>query len=149
MKKIALFLTITLLTTTTAFSAIPGDVTGLWKTDGGDSQLELFRCGSQICGKIIWLKNPRYISRTDGPVGTIKSDRKNPNPTMRNRPILGLQVMSGFTALGGNRWGNGSSYNPESGKTYKSKLYLASAKRLELRGYIGFSLLGKTLILTR
>jgi uncharacterized protein (DUF2147 family) len=147
--KIILFFTTVLFTATTAFSAVPGNVTGMWKTDGGDSQLELFRCGTQICGKIIWLKTPNYIDRKDGPVGASKTDRKNPNPSLRNRPILGLQVMSGFTDLGGNKWDNGSSYNPESGKTYKSKLYLASAKRLELRGYVGCSLFGRTLVLTR
>jgi uncharacterized protein (DUF2147 family) len=147
--RILTFLAAILLTASTSFAATPGDVLGLWKTDGGDSQLELFKCGDKICGKIVWLKVPKYIDRNDGPVGKTKVDRKNPNPALRNRPILGLQVMSGFTAQGDNRWGKGTSYNPESGKSYKSKLLLASPQRLELRGYIGISLIGRTLVLSR
>ncbi len=147
--KAALFLILIMLSAASAFSAGPGDVTGLWITDGGDSQLELYRCGNQICGKIVWLKVPRYIDKNDGPVGSTKIDRRNPDPALRKRPILGLQVMKGFTPQGGNRWGNGNSYNPETGKSYKSKLFLSSPKRLELRGFIGFSFIGRTLILTR
>jgi uncharacterized protein (DUF2147 family) len=132
-----------------SFAATPDGVLGIWKTDGGDSQLELFKCGDKVCGKIVWLKVPKYIDSEDGPVGKTKFDRKNPNPALRNRPILGLQVATGFTAKGDNRWGNGTSYNPETGKSYKSKLFLASPRRLELRGYIGISLIGSTLILIR
>lgn len=147
--KAFIFLAVLLLTATTSFGAAAGDVLGLWKTAGGDSQLEIYRCGDKICGKIVWLKVPRYIDRNDGPVGKTKVDRRNPDPALRNRPVLGLQVMKGFTAKGNNRWGNGSSYNPETGKSYKSKMLLVSPSRLELRGYIGFSLIGRTLVLTR
>jgi uncharacterized protein (DUF2147 family) len=138
-----------LLTATTAFCAGPGDVLGSWKTDGGDSRLEFFRCGEKICAKIAWLKQPNYIDSKDGPVGKTKVDRKNPDPALRKRPILGLQVMKGLTAKGDKRWGNGACYDPETGKSYKCKMYLASSDRLELRGYIGISLIGRNFVLTR
>jgi uncharacterized protein (DUF2147 family) len=147
--KIRTFLTIILLTAATAFGAGPSDILGPWKTAGGDSQLEFYRCGDKICGKIIWLKVPNYIDRKDGPVGTTKVDRKNPNPALRNRPILGLPVMRGLTPKGANRWGNGACYDPETGKSYKCKMSLTSPKRLELRGYIGISLIGRDFVLTR
>lgn len=147
--RLFIFLAAVLLTATTSFGAAPGDVLGLWKTDGGDSQLEIYRCGDKICGKIVWLKVPRYIDSTDGPVGKTKVDRKNPDPSLRNRPIIGLQAMSGFTPKGANRWVNGTSYNPETGKSYKSKMQFTSPGRLELRGYIGISLIGRTLVMTR
>ncbi|MRR52404.1 MAG: DUF2147 domain-containing protein [Rhodocyclaceae bacterium] len=143
------FFATVLLTATTAFGAGPSNILGLWKTDGGDSQLELFRCGEKICGKIVWLKVPRYIDSRDGPVGTIKVDRKNPDPALRNRPILGLQVMKGLTAKGDKRWEKGTCYDPETGKSYKCKMRLASPDRLELRGYIGISLIGRNFVLTR
>ncbi len=147
--KILIVLAIILLTATTVFSAQPGDILGIWTTDGGDSRLELFKCGEKICGKIVWLKVPKYIDSKDGPVGKTKVDRKNPDPALRNRPVLGLQVMKGFAAKGSNRWVNGVSYNPETGKSYKSKMQLLSPGQLELRGYIGISLIGRNLILTR
>ena len=147
--KVWTFFATVLLTATTAFGAGPSDILGSWKTDGGDSKLELFRCGEKICGKIVWLKVPNYIDSEDGPVGTTKVDRKNPDPALRNRPILGLQVIKGLTDKGNNRWENGTCYDPETGKSYKCKMRLASPDRLELRGYIGISLIGRNFVLTR
>ncbi|MDD2271588.1 MAG: DUF2147 domain-containing protein [Desulfuromonadaceae bacterium] len=147
--KILIVATIVLLMATTTFSAGPGDILGSWKTDGGDSWLALFECGDKICATIVWLKEPNYISSKDGPVGETKVDRENPDPALRNRPILGLQVMNGFTAKGNNQWENGTCYNPESGKRYRCKMHLVSPHRLELRGYVGISLFGRTTVLTR
>jgi uncharacterized protein (DUF2147 family) len=147
--KVCTFFATILLTATTAFGVSPSDVLGLWQTNGGDSRLEIFRCGEKICVKIAWLKEPNSIDSKDGPVGKRKVDRKNPDPALRHRPILGLQVMKGLTAKGDNRWGNGSCYDPDTGKSYKCKMHLASPGRLELRGYIGVSLIGRTVILTR
>jgi len=139
----------TILTATAAFGTVPDNILGSWKTHGGDSKLELFKNGGKIYGKIVWLKKPNYIDSKDGPVGKTKVDRKNPNPALRNRPILGLQVIKGLTPKGDNRWGNGICYDPETGKSYKCNMRLASPDRLELRGYIGISLIGRTFELTR
>jgi uncharacterized protein (DUF2147 family) len=143
------FIAIVLLTAANAFGAGSGDILGLWKTDGGDSRLEFFSCGDKICGKIVWLKEPKYISSKDGPVGTTKVDRKNPDPALRNRPILGLPILKGLALKGDKRWGNGQCYDPETGKSYKCKMRLASPDQLELRGYIGISLIGRNFVLTR
>jgi len=147
--KVPALLMVLLLTASTALGAVPDNVLGLWKTDGGDSQLDLFRCGDKICGKIVWLKTPSYIDSNDGPVGKIKVDRKNPVPALRKRPILGLQVMKGLTATGDSRWEQGLCYDPESGRSYKCNMQLKSPDRLDLRGYIGISLIGRTFSLTR
>jgi uncharacterized protein (DUF2147 family) len=148
MKVLTVLVTV-LLSATTAFGAGPNDILGLWKTDGGDSQLEFFKCGEKICGKIVWLKHPNYMKSKDGPVGKAKVDRKNPVPALRTRPILGLQVMKGLTVKGYKRWGNGICYDPETGRSYRCKMQLTSPKRLELRGYIGISLVGRSFGLTR
>ncbi len=147
--KVWTFFATVLLAATIAFGAGPSDVLGSWKTEKRDVQLELFRCGEKICGKIVWLKEPNYIDRKDGPVGTTKVDRKNPDPALRNRPILGLQVMKGLTAKGDNRWGNGTCYDPETGKSYKCKMRLKSPDQLEMRGFIGISLFGRNYVLVR
>ena len=47
----------------TAFGAGPNDILGLWKTEKGDVRVEFFRCGEKICGKIVWLKEPRYVDK--------------------------------------------------------------------------------------
>jgi uncharacterized protein (DUF2147 family) len=98
----------------------------------------------------------------DGPKGSIAGspddpehkkpsdkDELNPDPALRDRQLLGLTIMQGFTAAGDGKWKNGRIYDPNSGKTYKCKLTLVDENTLELRGYIGISLLGRTETWTR
>jgi len=125
-----------------------GSVFGVWMTEQGNSRLEIAPCGDKACAKVIWMKHATYQNNADGPVGTEKVDRRNPDPTLRNRPILGLQVMEGLT-LEGEWWRNGSCYDPQTGKTYQCKMRLESPTELKLRGYIGFSLFGRSYTLTR
>jgi uncharacterized protein (DUF2147 family) len=76
-------------------------------------------------------------------------DRENSNPDLRSQPLMGLQLMEGFTYNGKDVWEKGTIYNPENGKTYKCKMTLVAPNRLEVRGYVGIPLLGATSIWTR
>ena len=147
--KISLWITLLLLTSTTAFGAGLNDILGIWKTEMDESKIEIIRCGEKICATIIWLKNPIYTDNRDGEVGTPYIDRKNPDPALKSRPILGLRILEGFTAEGGNNWGNGTCYDPKSGKTYRGKIHLSAHNRLELRGFFGIPLFGRTSVWTR
>ena len=138
-----------LLAATTAHASDMRDVFGYWQTVGDSSKIEIYPCGEKICGKVAWLKHPNFMKADDGPIGTAKIDRKNPDPAMRNRPILGLQVIEGLTAAGNDSWEHGKCYDPESGNTYKCRIHLASPEKLEMRGYIGIPLFGRTYALTR
>lgn len=148
MDKLLAFVTLIFLAAP-AFASGPDDVLGLWKTVGDRSRIELFRCGEKICGKVAWLREPRFTHIKDGPVGEVKIDRKNPDPALQDRLILGLQVIEGLAYAGDNKWENGACYDPESGKSYKCKMRLVAPDRLDLRGYIGFSFIGRTYTLTR
>ena len=148
MKVLTSFMII-LLMATIAFSAGPNDILGIWKTEGDESKVEIHRCGEKICGTIIWLKNPVYTDGREGEVGTPVIDRKNPDPALKSRPVLGLRILEGFTAEGVNSWGNGTCYDPKSGKIYRGKIHLAAPDRLELRGYIGIPLFGRSSVWTR
>lgn len=110
MKILTSFMII-LLVATIAFSAGPNDILGIWKTEGDESKVEIHRCGEKICGTIIWLKNPIYTDSRDGAVGTPVIDRKNPDPALKSRPVLGLRLLEGFSAEDDNTWGNGSCYD--------------------------------------
>lgn len=147
--KVLTFFTLILLTAATGFGAGLSGILGIWKTAMGESKVEIFMCGEKLCGKIIWLKNPIYTDSNDGQAGTPIIDRKNPDPALKSRPLIGLQILEGFTSEGNNTWGNGTCYDPKSGKTYRGKIHLAAPDRLELRGYIGIPLFGRTSIWTR
>lgn len=148
MKRI-LSLLAAMLLTVPAFAGTPGDVLGVWKTNGDRSRIELYRCGEQICGKVVWLREPKFTSPEDGPVGETKIDLKNPEPALQQRPILGLQVIKGLTHAGENTWGKGICYDPESGNSYKCNMRFLPPDKLKMRGYIGFSFIGRTYTLTR
>ena len=64
----------------------------------------------------------------------------------KNLPILGLEIIRGAKkAAGKNVWEDGEILDPENGKTYSSKLTIdESGKKLELRGFIGVSLIGRS-----
>jgi len=137
------------LAATAAFGAGTGDILGIWKTDRDESKVEIFRCGEKLCGKIIWLKKPYYTDSSEGEVGTPVLERKNPDSALKSRPILGLRLLEGFTEAADSTWGNGTCYDPRNGKTYRAKLHLVAPGRLELRGYMGIPLLGRSTVWAR
>jgi uncharacterized protein (DUF2147 family) len=96
-------------------SSGPNDVLGMWKTEGDRSRIELYKCGDNICGKVVWLREPRFTRSKDGPIGEVKLDSQNPDAALRTRPILGLQVIEGLTYVGDNTWEKGVCYDPKSG----------------------------------
>lgn len=138
-----------LLSTSTVLGAGTDDILGIWKTELDEAKVEVYRCGEKICGKIVWLKRPVYTDASDGQVGAPIIDRKNPDPELRKRSLIGLQIMQGFSEEGDSTWGGGSCYDPKNGKSYRGKIHLAAPGRLELRGYIGIPLFGRTSIWTR
>jgi uncharacterized protein (DUF2147 family) len=62
----------------------------------------------------------------------------------RNQPITGLEMIRNVRRNGGT-WGGGELLDPDNGKTYRVKLTPApDGRTLEVRGFIGISLLGRT-----
>jgi uncharacterized protein (DUF2147 family) len=61
----------------------------------------------------------------------------------KNQPILGLIIIKGLSK-DGSEYNSGEILEPKSGKLYKCVLSLESKDKLKVRGYIGFSLLGRT-----
>jgi uncharacterized protein (DUF2147 family) len=150
-KRAALVLLLTLpLSVSLSFAADEDKILGLWKTPGNDCKIEIFKGGIKYCGRIVWLKEPLYpADDVGGMAGRPVVDRENPNPNLRSRPLIGLQLIEGFTYIGKNVWGKGTIYDPDNGKTYKCKMILSDPNRLEVRGFIGIPLLGATSIWTR
>ena len=85
----------------------------------------------------------------DGEAGEPKVDTNNPDPALQSRPIMGLELMKNFKFVGKGAWKKGTIYDPDNGKTYKCKLRLGDDGVLNVRGYIGISMIGRTSHWTR
>ena len=106
------------------------DPTGTWLTQNADARIRVTRCGNNMCGTVVWLKDT-----IDAQTGKPPVDDKNPDQSMRNRKILGLVIFT--MASDGNGGWAGGIYNSDDGQTYKGKLVLRSAKQLEVQGCAG------------
>jgi uncharacterized protein (DUF2147 family) len=138
------------LLASSAFGGSPDAITGIWTTAENKAKIEIFKCGSNYCGKIIELKEATYSADDKkGMAGQPKVDRENPDQKLRTRPIVGMQMLDGFSYAGDNRWEGGTIYDPKNGKTYKCKITLAEPNQLKVRGFIGISLIGRTETWTR
>lgn len=119
-------------------------ILGDWLTENGKGRVRIFKTkqGSYV-GKIIWLREPNNEE------GKPKMDRNNPDESQRTRPIMGLFVLRDFVHDAKNVWHNGKIYDPESGNDYSCTITMVEQNKLEVRGYIGVSLFGRTSVWTR
>lgn len=128
-------------------SAIEGD----WLVDSRDAIIRIEREGDTFVGTIVWQLHDRY-SAEDGPDlnGKIVTDRHNPDPALRSRPLTGLRLLSGLHYdADAHAWVNGHVYDTDNGKQYHCEIHLPSSDRLVLHGYIGITLLGGSTTWTR
>ncbi|HXY53993.1 MAG TPA: DUF2147 domain-containing protein [Nitrospirota bacterium] len=138
------------LVATFVYAAGADDILGVWNNEEKDAKIEIFKCGEKYCGKIVWLKEPNYLEGSnEGPPGAPRLDRNNPDPTQRARPVMGLRIMHDFAYTGDRLWKGGKVYDPKNGKTYSGKMTLVSPGQLNLRGFIGISIIGRTAVWTR
>jgi uncharacterized protein (DUF2147 family) len=112
--------------------------TGRWYAEGGAAQVDVSDCGGALCGRVTWLRSPFDENGCD------LRDRYNPDPALRERPVIGVQILSGLEPAEDHVWTGGAIYDPASGNTYHCTLSLEGENRLHLRGYIGVPLFGRT-----
>lgn len=132
MKKIFITLITLMLPLASAFAQ---DVVGKWKLDDGSAIVEVYRQGDAFNGKIVWLAEPTEKD------GTPAKDLNNPDKSLRNRQMIGLNMLSGLKKSG-NEYKGGSIYDPGNGKTYNCSMkvegdVLKVRGSLDKRGLIG------------
>ena len=114
---------------------------GLWKTidDDGKTAKSLVRISEQggtLTGSIDKLLDP--TAPPDAKCDKCSDDRKD-------KPVLGLQIIRSVKPDGDGLWGHGEILDPNNGKTYRTRLKpVDGGKKLEVRGYIGAPLFGRT-----
>jgi len=118
-------------------------ILGTWLTGNGKAHILITKYGDKYSGKIIWMREPNDEN------GKPKLDIKNPDETKRKNTKMGLTILLGFTYDGDGEYENGTIYDPENGKTYKCNINIEGNDILKVRGYVGFSLIGRTDTWTR
>ncbi len=113
-------------------------IIGVWKTGSGKGMVRIYKEGDKYYGKIVWLKEP------NDETGKPKTDKNNNDVSLRNRPLLGLVNLRDFIYKGNKVWENGRIYDPENGSDYSCEMKLTDENTLEVRGFIGVSLFGRT-----
>jgi uncharacterized protein (DUF2147 family) len=117
------------------------DIRGLWidhrEPEKRKVAVWIEDCDGMLCGQIYWLKKPLSSGRP-------KRDQHNPDARLRDRPLCGLRILSGFKRTGDNTWSAGQIYNPNDGRSFSSTMTLESDGGLRISGYIGLSLFGKS-----
>jgi uncharacterized protein (DUF2147 family) len=112
-------------------------ILGKWTNAEKTAHFEITESNGKYYGKITW------------GTGRDTKDSKNPDPSLRSRALVGLTILKDFEFEGDGIWSAGTIYDPNDGKTYSCKLTLKTKDKLEVRGYIGISLFGRTDIWTR
>lgn len=113
---------------------------GRWYVEGGAAQVEIDVCDGALCGSVRWLRSPFDEN------GCRLRDRYNPDPALRERDVVGIEILRDLRRSTSDPgvWDGGTIYDPSSGRTYRATLRVADANRLDLRGYVGIPLLGRT-----
>lgn len=141
MKKTIILIAL-FFATATVFAQSADAVVGKWLNSGGEAHIQIYKVGNKYNGKLAWIKNP------NDKTGKLKTDGHNPDANLRGRALSGLELLKGLSFDDG-AWENGTIYDPKTGKTYSCKMTLTGNDQLNVRGYIGISLIGRTDVWTR
>ena len=104
--------------------------------------VQINKVGATYSGKIVWLKEPTENGRP-------RTDKNNPQAAKQSVPLMGLVILRDFVyVVEDGEWTDGTIYDPKNGKTYSCTMTLEDG-RLNVRGYIGISLIGRTAVWTK
>lgn len=124
------------LAAATAFAHAPG-VLGYWREPGG-SVIRIIPCDQKVCVEIAGLPAGKHHA----------TDRRNPDPKLRSRPLCGLRIGGGFVKVDPQTARGGHLYDPRNGRTYSGQMTVEGVL-LRLRGYVGLPMFGRTQTWTR
>lgn len=115
---------------------------GTWQVIHNDGkpggQVEIYLVNGKLFGKVTQLRPGRQPGDLCDVCGG----------ELKNKPILGMVIFRDFSP-DGDIWAGGTVVDPESGKVYKGKVWTIGPDKLSMRGFVGFSMLGRTETWTR
>ncbi|MFD0765247.1 DUF2147 domain-containing protein [Mucilaginibacter lutimaris] len=121
-------------------------ICGKWQSSEKNLTVEVYPYKNTFKAKIIWFSGGVTKAK---PMETI-TDIKNPNPALRSRKVLGLDVVENLRYdANSNTWESGKIYEVQSGKYWSASAYIDKAGLLKVKGYWKVKLLGKTMTFNR
>ena len=132
--------TLSLLLSTSALAQAPAAV-GKWTTIDDETKRPRSVVSIYVEDGMLFGKIEKLFREPNEPQDPVCEKCDGP---LKNKPILGMVILRNLKR-DGDGWSGGTVLDPANGKTYKVKLALEDGgKRLKVRGYVGFSLLGRT-----
>jgi uncharacterized protein (DUF2147 family) len=121
-----------------SFTSTAQDVFGKWKTiddvsGEAKSVIDIYERDGKVYGKVIQILTE---GREDSLCAECGGEEKD-------KPIMGLEIIRGLEK-DGDVYEDGEILDPDNGKLYECYIELEEKNKLKVRGYIGFSLLGRT-----
>ena len=119
-------------------------ICGKWESVEKSIIIEVYMAGSDFRAKLIW------YSDTEGKPLDYWTDRRNPNPVLRSRKLLGMEVLSGLQYDPDNHsWENGMVYDSKHGREWNASANIDKNGQLRVRGYWHFKFIGRTMTFFR
>jgi uncharacterized protein (DUF2147 family) len=139
MKKTLILLFLAFYTLA-ASSQAADKITGVWWNDEKTTKIKVEKKDGKYIGTIVYFIPEKYEN------GEPPKDDDNPDPQLRERSLLGLQILDGFVYdAKKEEWKDGTIYDPKSGKTYDCYGWLESDDVLKLKGFVaGIRMLGRS-----
>ena len=109
-----------------ASPAFAVEATGLWYDHTGRGAVEITKCGNQLCGRLVWLKDAEHAKQ-----------------------VCGIQILGDVKPIANGVWDNGWIYDPERDSKFSVELTLVGEKALKVVGYMGTKWLSETMMWKR
>ena len=108
-------------------AAQPAEVIGVWINPNANTRVRIGPCGAALCGNIVWLK-----TSNDPQTGEPLTDRNNPDPANRSRPILGMPIITDLKpGRAAGEW-TGRVYSPNEGKSIDANFLMDGPNNIKM-----------------
>jgi len=120
-------------------------ICGKWQTEQKNLTVQVYQVDDEFRARIIWFNDGDSDKDIDK-----WTDRKNPDPALRGRKILGMNVLEKLVYdPDSNSWEDGVIYDAKNGRNWNSSAFIDKDGKLKVKGYWHFKFIGKTMTFKR
>lgn len=128
-----------------ATAAADEQICGKWQTQEKNLIVQVYKEDNRFKAKIVWFNDGDHSKEME-----FWTDKNNPDPALRSRKILGLNVLENLVYdASSNSWEDGMIYDAKNGRHWNSSAYIDKSGLLKVKGYWHFKFIGKTMTFTR